>query len=77
MTFIQSKQAYHFNGAGESFEIPAFFVGGVPEWVTQTVLFKLAVSDGSITFVGHNPKVSMAGTGTAEAKASSEKTTAK
>lgn len=60
MTFIQSKQAYHFKCAGESLEIPAHFVGSVPDWVLQTKLFNLAVADKSITYVGHPPQVGVA-----------------
>jgi hypothetical protein len=54
MTFINSKKAFRFyNGTLEK-KIPAQYVGEVPDWVTETRLFKLAVSDSSITYVGES-----------------------
>jgi hypothetical protein len=54
-TFIQSKQAFRFKVGTDEFTIPTKYVGSVPDWVTNTTLFKLAVSDGSITYVGQPP----------------------
>lgn len=55
--FIQSSRSFHFKSPEEGtpdFYIPAHFVGGVPDWVSDHPFFKMAVQGGDITFVGEN-----------------------
>lgn len=54
--FIQSNQAFRFRNGGDKFEIPAHFVGQVPDWVTKTDLYQLAGKGGNITFLGEPAK---------------------
>lgn len=48
MAFIQSKKAFRFTAGEEEYEVPAEFVGTVPDWVPKTRLYELAVKGGDI-----------------------------
>jgi len=59
--FINSKKSYIFpdpNG-GEDYSVPAAYLGEVPDWVSKTELFKLAVKEKSITMVGKGKSASV------------------
>ncbi len=66
-TFIQSSKSFHFSSPNKGepeFKVPFGYVGEVPEWVTKTPLFALAVKGGDITYVGkhqESPKDSPSG----------------
>lgn len=53
--FINSKSALEFCSADKKkHKIPAGFLGNVPDWVTETRLYKAACKDSTITFVGES-----------------------
>lgn len=56
-TFIQSRCAFHFPSpevGTKGVSIPAQYVGTVPDWITKTLMFQLAVSGHDITYVGQH-----------------------
>lgn len=59
MALIKSTRSYTFKTGNEKFDIQANllspYMGTVPDEVTESKLFKLAVKDGSITFIGAPP----------------------
>lgn len=58
--FISSKKTYEFPNPDfpdKKVTIPAEYLGPVDDWVTDTLLFKLAVKEGSITMVGHEKSI--------------------
>lgn len=51
--FINCKKTLEFKRMdGKKFIAPKNYLGDVPEWVTETWLYKAACRDGTITFVG-------------------------
>ena len=51
--FINCKKTLGFKRTdGKKFIVPKNYIGEIPEWVTETWLYKAACQDGSITFVG-------------------------
>lgn len=48
MPFIHSKKAFRFTAAENTHDVPVSFVGPVPDWVAETLLYKLAVQGGDI-----------------------------
>jgi hypothetical protein len=54
MSFIHAKKALRFwdKKVGVEHEVPAGFIGELPEWAENTYLYDLAVKDGSLTYVG-------------------------
>jgi hypothetical protein len=53
--FIQSKKAFKCKYGSQTTEIPAGFVGSVPDAITNSTMFNWAVTGGDITYVGQPP----------------------
>lgn len=55
--FINSKKHFVFTSTdGDLLDIPRDYIGDLPDWVTKTKLFKMAVDDKVITMVGESQK---------------------